>query len=59
MRDGNADIRKTGSYYRPLLATPYTAIEAFVETKEPLDRLFRDISAVAWQRYDREKRLSA
>ena len=49
-----------------LLATPRHACHScqggcrrVVETKELLDRLFRDISTVAWQRYDREKRLNA
>ena len=49
-----------------LLATPRHACHScqgscrrVVETKELLDRLFRDISTVAWQCYDREKRLNA
>ena len=31
MRDGNANIRKTGSNCWPLLATPVTAVKAVVD----------------------------
>ena len=59
MCDRNANVRKTGSNCWPLIDMPVAAVKAVVETKELLDRLFRDISTVAWQRYDRETCLDA